>query len=272
MLATNWFQVNHFAAVGWSCASGTTLSNPFVHPNVFLRRSVPGEVLAHAIAHELLPRIPVAEGPKRFFDREQQSFAVVVRELEASTLAGPRVPVFNGVVEAAGGADDRDRAVAQTIHLVQAARLEVRRHDEKIARSLDAMRQRLVVAKTHGDLVHSEDLETVMKSVNHSQTGLVWDIANMWTITKEPPAQVYDKLKKYIRHAHIKDAKLVNGEPQYVFLGQGEVPIFEAIDLLQKGGYKGFYSFEWEKLWHPELAAPELALADYPEAMKKHFT
>ena len=129
-----------------------------------------------------------------------------------------------------------------------------------------------VLMETHGDLVHSEDLETVMKSVNHSQTGLVWDIANMWTITKEPPAQVYDKLKKYIRHAHIKDAKLVNGEPQYVFLGQGEVPIFEAIDLLQKGGYKGFYSFEWEKLWHPELAAPELALADYPEAMKKHFT
>ena len=52
---------------------------------------------------------------------------------------------------------------------------------------------------------------------------------------------------------------------------QGEVPIFEAIDALQKGGYKGYYSFEWEKLWHPEIAAPEIAIADYPVAMKKHF-
>jgi len=93
----------------------------------------------------------------------------------------------------------------------------------------------------------------------------------MWTITKEPPAQVYSRLKKWIKHTHIKDGKLVNGEVKYVFLGQGEVPIFEAIDLLRKNNYKGYYSFEWEKMWHPELAEPELALADYPEAMKKHF-
>ena len=128
-----------------------------------------------------------------------------------------------------------------------------------------------VLMETHGDLVHSEDLSAIMQSVNHAQTGLIWDVANMWTITKEPPAQVYTALKKWIHHTHIKDGKLVNGEVQYVFLGKGEVPIFEAIDLLQKDGYKGYYSFEWEKMWHPEIAAPELALADYPEAMKDHF-
>ena len=128
-----------------------------------------------------------------------------------------------------------------------------------------------VLMETHGDLVHSEDLLTVMQSVNNPQTGLIWDISNMWTITKEPPATVYGKLKKWIHHTHIKDGKLVNGEVKYVFMGQGEVPIFEAIDLLEKNHYKGFYSFEWEKMWHPELAEPELALADFPEAMKKHF-
>ena len=93
----------------------------------------------------------------------------------------------------------------------------------------------------------------------------------MWTITKEPPAQVYEKIKKYIYHTHIKDAKLVNGKVEYTLLGKGEVPIFEAIDLLQKGGYTGFYSFEWEKMWHPEIPEPELAFADYPKAMKKYF-
>ena len=66
-------------------------------------------------------------------------------------------------------------------------------------------------------------------------------------------------------------AKLVNGEAHYVLLGQGEVPIFSAIDVLRNGGYKGYYSFEWEKLWHPELLGPEIALADYPKAMRKHF-
>jgi len=128
-----------------------------------------------------------------------------------------------------------------------------------------------VLMETHGDLTKTDDLERIMRSAHHEHTGLVWDVTNMWTITQESPVEVYKRLKKYIRHTHIKDAKLVDGKVQYVLMGQGQVPIFQAIDALVKGGYKGYYSFEWEKLWHPELAEPEVALADYPRAMKEHF-
>jgi sugar phosphate isomerase/epimerase len=128
-----------------------------------------------------------------------------------------------------------------------------------------------VLMETHGDLVKIENLEKIMQSATHPNVGLVWDVSNMWTITKEPPAQAYEKLQKYIHHTHIKDAKLVDGKLQYTLLGQGEVPIFEAISLLSKGGYKGYYSFEWEKLWHPEIAEPEVAFADYSKVMKQHF-
>ncbi len=129
----------------------------------------------------------------------------------------------------------------------------------------------MVLMETHGDLVYTEDLEKIMQSAQHAQAGLIWDITNMWTVTKEAPAQVYNKLKKYIRHTHIKDAKLDNGKIQYTLLGKGDVPIFEAIDVLTKGGYHEYYSFEWEKLWHPEIADPTIALADYPIVMKGHF-
>lgn len=128
-----------------------------------------------------------------------------------------------------------------------------------------------VLMETHGDLVKTEDIEKIMLSAQHAHTGLVWDVTNMWSITKEPPAAVYKKLKKYIRHTHIKDAKITDGKIVYTLMGQGEVPIFEAIDALVKGGYKGYYSFEWEKLWHPEILEPEIALADYPRAIKKRF-
>ena len=129
----------------------------------------------------------------------------------------------------------------------------------------------IVLMETHGDLVYTADLVKLMKSVSHSNVGLVWDCCNMWTVTKEKPAYMYRQLKKYIRHTHIKDAKLVNGKPLYVLMGQGEVPIFDAVDLLVKDNYKGYYSFEWEKLWHPEIAEPEIAIADYPVAMKKRI-
>ena len=128
-----------------------------------------------------------------------------------------------------------------------------------------------VLMESHGDVVKIEDLEKIMRSAEHTNVGLVWDISNMWTVTKESPVEAYKKLKKYIRHTHIKDAKLVDGKPQYTLLGQGEVPIFEAIDALSKGGYKGYYSFEWEKMWHPEIAEPEIAIADYSKVMKQHF-
>lgn len=132
-------------------------------------------------------------------------------------------------------------------------------------------RKVIVLLETHGDFSGSDDILKVMKIASHPNIALVWDIANMWTITKEPPVLVYQKLKKYIRHTHLKDARLAGDKLQYTFLGKGDVPIFEAIDILYKDGYKGYYSFEWEKLWHPEIAEPEIAFADFSLAMKKHF-
>lgn len=129
-----------------------------------------------------------------------------------------------------------------------------------------------VLMETHGDLVHTDDILLVMQQAANTNVGIIWDVTNMYAITKQPPAEVYPLIKQYIHHTHIKDAKLsADGKIDYVFLGQGDIPIFDALDLLQKGGYKGFYSFEWEKLWHPEIAASELALADYPQAIANHF-
>jgi sugar phosphate isomerase/epimerase len=128
-----------------------------------------------------------------------------------------------------------------------------------------------VLLESHGELIYKKDLLFVMEKAAHSHVGLVWDVCNMWIATKEPPDEVYATLKKYIRHTHIKDLKIENGKEEYVLLGTGIVPIFRAIDLLYKNQYPGYYSFEWEKLWHPEILDSQIALADYPMAMKKHF-
>jgi sugar phosphate isomerase/epimerase len=127
-----------------------------------------------------------------------------------------------------------------------------------------------VLMETHGDVVRAADLETVMNKVgDHANAGLVWDISNMWSVTGEAPSVVYPKLKKWIRHTHLKDLKKVEGKDQYTLMAEGEVPVFEAVSLLRKGGYKGYYSFEWEKLWHPEIAEPEVAIAQYAQKMKE---
>ena len=128
-----------------------------------------------------------------------------------------------------------------------------------------------VLLESHGELIYTKDLLTVMEGAKHPHVGLVWDICNMWFATRESPQEVYAVLKPYIRHTHIKDLKIVNGKEEYVLLGTGIVPIFQGIDLLYRNAYPGYYSFEWEKLWHPEILDPKIALANYPVAMKKHF-
>ncbi len=128
-----------------------------------------------------------------------------------------------------------------------------------------------VLLESHGKVVGKDILHHIMQAAEHPHVGLVWDILNMWSVTKEPPKQVHNTLKKYIRHTHIKDAIIKEGKENYVKIGQGEAPLAEAITALVTGGYKGYYSFEWEKRWHPEIAEPEEVIPDYPKAMKKYF-
>ena len=36
-------------------------------------------------------------------------------------------------------------------------------------------------------------------------------------------------------------------------------------------GYKGMYCFEWEKVWHPDLLEPEIAIADYAKVASDYL-
>ncbi len=128
-----------------------------------------------------------------------------------------------------------------------------------------------VLMETHGDLVHIADIKKVMELTDHPEVGLIWDVVNMWSVTKEQPLQVYDALQKYIYHTHIKDVRFEAGNMKHVLFAEGESPIFEAIDILAKQNYTGYYSFEWEKMWHPEIGEPEVALPDFSKKMLAHF-
>ena len=128
-----------------------------------------------------------------------------------------------------------------------------------------------VLLESHGEVVYTADLQQIMKTAEHEHVGMVWDAYNMWSVTKESPESVYASLKSYIKHTHIKDARMINGKEQYVLLGTGNSAIFQAIEILVKNKFPGYYSFEWEKLWHSEIDEPEIAIADFPKAMQRHF-
>lgn len=156
---------------------------------------------------------------------------------------------------------DQDRK--QTLELISGGLRELGEYAQKA--------QVTVLLESHGEVIWKDVLLQILSQAEHPNAGLIWDIFNMWSITKEPPTEVYQTLKKYIRHTHIKDGRMVDGKPVYTFLGEGETPLREAFDALKAGGYQGYYSWEWEKRWHPELADPKLAFAHYPKAIQAYF-
>jgi hypothetical protein len=45
----------------------------------------------------------------------------------------------------------------------------------------------------------------------------------------------------------------------------------EAVNVLVRNGYKGYYGFEWEKAWHPEIDEPEVAFPHFAETMRRYL-
>lgn len=129
-----------------------------------------------------------------------------------------------------------------------------------------------VLLSTHGDVSEAKDVCDIMKMVEADNTGIGWDIVNTWYESRQPPAEVYKLIKKYIRIVHVKDMSFTGGKERNVLLGQGEVPVFEGIDALLKDGYHGYFSFVWEKRWYPEIEEPEVAFEDYIRVMKKYLS
>nr|WP_290927508.1 sugar phosphate isomerase/epimerase family protein [Haliscomenobacter sp.] len=125
-----------------------------------------------------------------------------------------------------------------------------------------------ILLESHGKVVSTERLLSIMRAAEHPQVGLIWDVYNMWSVTKEAPKMVHQQLKKYICHVHLKDARQVRDKHEYVLLGEGEAPLTEAIRALTKDKFAGYYSFEWEKMWHPEIAEPEVAIPHYAKAVR----
>lgn len=126
-----------------------------------------------------------------------------------------------------------------------------------------------ILMETHGDLVKTDDILKVMTAAPES-VGLIWDFYNMWSKTRESPLFMYQHLKPYIKHVHLKDAVQDSVNEKYVLIGRGEACVKEVVSLLYKNNYEGFYSFEWEKMWHTDIEEPDVALAHFPIAMQAY--
>ena len=125
--------------------------------------------------------------------------------------------------------------------------------------------------EVHGDFNSPETISPVVDLLNDCpEFGIIWDIEHTFNAGVDPD-EFYKLFKPLIKHAHFKDCteKNEDGTRNVTLPGEGTVPLKKYYGLLNDNGFKGFYSFEWEKRWIPDLPDPETAFPVYIELMKK---
>lgn len=151
-----------------------------------------------------------------------------------------------------------------------------------------------VVIETHGDYANSHLMHALLQQVESPHAGVLWDTHHPWRFFGEPLPETYQRLAPHVRHTHWKDSivrpdsdaanteaaaaaaqahQLMSGHQHadYVLFRGGEFPAVDCMQLLLDDGYDGWFSYEWEKMWHPEIEPPEIALPMFPTKIQELY-
>jgi sugar phosphate isomerase/epimerase len=123
-------------------------------------------------------------------------------------------------------------------------------------------------AGTRG-ITSSRFLADVLSGVDVPEAALQWDLGNP-VLEGEPAAQTWENVRSRLAYLQIKDMVHEDGKWRYVPLGEGDVPVGDIVGWVTGAGFDGWFSFEWEKWWHPELAEAETVLPGVPAQLKSH--
>jgi sugar phosphate isomerase/epimerase len=129
-----------------------------------------------------------------------------------------------------------------------------------------------VIIESHGDFTDSRTLLEILNGAGMPNVALLWDAHHTVVAGKEDPAATFKALGAHVRHTHLKDSRPEGTGVKYVLTGSGTVPVRDTVNVLARGGYRGYYGFEWEKAWHPEIEEPEVAFPHYAELMRRYLS
>ena len=128
--------------------------------------------------------------------------------------------------------------------------------------------------ETHGTYSRARDLMRVIDAAGGDGVSVIWDIFHSYELG-ESVAESDAILKNRTVHVHIKDGVKKKDDPDgamtYTKVGEGEVPLREALALLDARGSAGVLSLEWENMWRPELRSVFPDLASCLAAYKAYF-
>ena len=125
-----------------------------------------------------------------------------------------------------------------------------------------------VLLESNGVFANTKQLRNVLQEVNSDYVCALWDIHHPYRFNNETPKETFENIGEFIKHIHIKDAKVENGVNIYKMIGDGDIPISDVLSILKEENYDGYISLEWVKRWDEELEEAGIVFIQFITAIK----
>jgi len=126
-----------------------------------------------------------------------------------------------------------------------------------------------LIVETAGLFCRTALLRDLLDGFASDNLGALWDMSASFFESGETPEQMIQNLGVYVRHVHISDAEIVDGELNHCLMGEGALPIAEMMLALRSVNYDGFISLVWAPEWCEELDDMEIIFAQFVNHMKQ---
>jgi sugar phosphate isomerase/epimerase len=135
---------------------------------------------------------------------------------------------------------------------------------EAIATALDADASGVaIVMQNHAGAGTALDALEIARQLDDPRFGLVYSPDHSFMYEATHGDELLPRIQLWTKQVYLADLVREGDGQRWVLPGEGEVPLRGTIARLDSAGFEGFYSFKWEKIWHPDLAEPQVAMPHF---------
>ncbi len=120
-----------------------------------------------------------------------------------------------------------------------------------------------LLVETNGVFSDTARLRALLDNIAYDSVGALWDVHHPFRFKNETPETTVQNLGMYVKYVHLKDSAPTENGFRYCMMGDGDIPVNEAMLALRSINYEGYVTFEWVKRWAPELDEAGVVLPQF---------
>ena len=126
-----------------------------------------------------------------------------------------------------------------------------------------------LLVETAGPFADTTLLRNLLEQYASDNLAALWNWSRAYFTKGESPEEVIKNLGAYVKHVHVNDAVKTADGLCYQLMGEGDLPIADAMRALRSVNFEGYLSLEWDPTWCGELQDFEIVLAQFGGYMRQ---